>query len=98
MKIFLLLIFMLGSCARNNRDREFYGNIASGPGGLALVDPEEHVGGYGRPQCLVCHNADLNIHRGPYSVVNADALNVLVQNNGLEAYCLSCHSDNGIKP
>ena len=95
--IFLLFSLLLGSCSRNGRDREFYGNIAETPGGLALVDPAEHVGGYGRPQCLVCHNADLNIHRGPYSVVNAESLNVLVRNNGLEAYCLGCHSDNGIK-
>ncbi len=96
---FLLLILLtLLACSRNGRDREFYGNISETPGGLALVDPNEHQGGWGRPQCLVCHNADLNIHRGPYSVLNAEALNVLIRNNGLSAYCLGCHSNNGIQP
>ena len=92
----LLILLLLGSCSRNGRDRESYGDISGSPGGISLIDPAEHMGGYGRKQCLVCHNADLNIHRGPYAVINADALNVLIRNNGLEAYCLTCHSDNGL--
>lgn len=94
--LLLLSILFLYACDESQRDLEWYGDITNGPGGITLINPQEHMGGYGRGQCLVCHNAVLNIHRGANSVINPDALNQLARDNGEEAYCLTCHGPNGL--
>lgn len=85
-------------CGADSRDREDYGDIANGTGGIVLSDSAEHRGGYGRRQCLVCHNAALNIHRGPNSIINVDELNKAIHDRGEEAYCMTCHGNNGTVP
>ncbi|OGQ37307.1 MAG: hypothetical protein A3F16_04455 [Deltaproteobacteria bacterium RIFCSPHIGHO2_12_FULL_43_9] len=95
-----LLIFgtflLLVACDQTNRDLESYGDIAAGSGGITLINPAEHMGGYGRGACLMCHNAALNLHRGPNSLINVDALNQQIRDNGGDAYCLvRCHGPNG---
>lgn len=92
---FVLLLLILVSCGHKNPDRENYGDITNSPGGIVIINPEEHQGGFGRSQCLLCHNADLNIHRGANSLVDVNTLNELIRQNGLNAYCLNCHGDNG---
>ena len=91
-----LALTFLFACDESHRDLESYGDIASGPGGITLINPAEHYGGYGRRQCLVCHNAALNLHRGPNSLINPDELNRQIRENGEEAYCLVCHGSNGL--
>jgi hypothetical protein len=93
----LVASLALLSCrGQKSRDLEDYGDITNSPGGIALTSPDEHVGGWGRSDCLLCHNASLNIHRRPGSPVDADALNELVKKNGGSQYCLNCHGPNGI--
>ncbi|MEQ1665662.1 MAG: hypothetical protein ABL927_09835, partial [Bdellovibrionales bacterium] len=82
LRAFILILFVgstgstLLSCSREaSRDLENYGDINQSPGGIALVTPAEHPGGWGRRECLLCHNAALGIHRGPNSPIDAAALN-----------------------
>lgn len=93
----LAVLTFLG-CGDDSRDVERYGDITNGTGGIVLSDSAEHRGGYGRRQCLVCHNAALNIHRGPNSIINVDELNKAIRDRGEEAYCMTCHGSNGTVP
>lgn len=96
-KYLLLLLFLaLTHCGPDTKDRENYGNITQTPGGITLIDPDEHVGGYGKKECLVCHQAALNIHRSPTSPVNADTLLEEIKKQGEAKYCLTCHGPNGL--
>jgi hypothetical protein len=99
-RVVLLLCILVGvflhSGCGEDRQFEYYGDITTGPGGISLIDPNEHPGGFGRWQCLTCHNAT-RIHRNPGSAIaNPDLLNQLVKSNGLAAYCLICHGPNGL--
>lgn len=97
MKVFyFLILIVLLSCQGNDRQTENYGDIHSGPGGKNLVIPEEHQGGWGRSECLLCHNSALNIHRNYNSSLDAEAINLKVIENGGAKYCLTCHGDNGV--
>lgn len=99
-----IFIFFVGStgstllsCSREaSRDLENYGDINQSPGGIALVTPAEHPSGWGRRECLLCHNAALGIHRGPNSPIDAAALNEIIRQNGGSVFCLSCHGPNGV--
>lgn len=93
--LFLFLLLSLLSCGPDQRDREDYGDITQGPGGITLVSSVEHRGGYGRSECLLCHNAQYNLHRRPGSGLDADTLNQLILEQGGSAYCLTCHGNNG---
>lgn len=93
----LAMILLLGACQQSERQVENYGDVANGPGGISIIVPEEHVGGWGRRQCLLCHNAALNVHRRPESMIDADELLRLARENGEAQYCLSCHGPNGIE-
>lgn len=77
------------------KDREDYGNLTTPPNTIVLQDPDKHMGGYGRNECLICHNTALNVHRRPGAIINVDELNRMVR-DGLESkYCLTCHGMNG---
>lgn len=91
-----IILFFLVSCQGSDRKTENYGDISQSPGGKSLVIPEEHQGGWGRSQCLLCHNSSLNIHRNADSLVDAEAINARVQERQDSQYCLSCHGDNGV--
>ena len=99
-KLFLLtftltFVYNLIACGSDVRDRENYGNLSSPPGAIILNDPIKHMGGYGRHECLVCHNAALNIHQRPGAGIDINALNKAIQNGGESSYCLTCHGQNG---
>ena len=96
MKYLFLILLFLSACRNPNRDLENYGDINQSPGGKNLIISSEHQGGWGRRECLLCHNASLGIHRGPKSPIDADALNDLVRQNGGSTYCLTCHGPNGV--
>ena len=94
--LIVLLTVLLSSCqGQKERNLEDYGDITTGPGGLSLSTPEEHPGGWGRRDCFLCHNVQLNIHRRPNNGLNADGMAELARQRG-ESYCLSCHGPNGI--
>ena len=86
----------LAGCGNTARDTENYGDITATPGGIALVSPSEHQAGWGRSDCLVCHNISLNVHRRPGNNIDPEALNAAVRANGGSAYCLNCHGPNGL--
>lgn len=95
----LITALGLGACeGSKDRDLENYGDITASPGGIALTSPDEHVGGWGRKDCLLCHNAALNVHRDKGSPINVDKLNEAIRNGGESTYCLQCHGPNGIAP
>jgi hypothetical protein len=98
-KGWMLLLFLasgLPGCGSSTRDRENYGDLSVTPGGTAIVAAEEHPAGWGRRDCLVCHNAALNLHRRPGNGLNADAIAAAAQANGGSPYCLTCHGPNGL--
>ena len=90
-------------------DSENYGNILNSPAGLILVE-EEHQTGYGRPDCLVCHNTR-NIHNVNRTglpscsgeipplepCVDLDEVQAIV-NDGGQSSCSLCHGTNGVLP
>ena len=82
----LFSLVLLGACGPDSRDRENYGDITVSPGGISLIDPSEHRGGYGRRECLVCHNASLNLHRGPSAGIDVDQLNRDIRAGGEATY------------
>jgi hypothetical protein len=93
---FLMLSGGLIACeGSHNRDVENYGDLVNSSGGIVLNE-QKHIGGWGRKDCLLCHNAALNLHRDPNTTVNADSLNALIRNNGYSKYCMTCHGTNGV--
>jgi hypothetical protein len=90
------LIFVISSCGpARRRDRENYGDL-SAPGAILLNDPSKHSYGWGRTDCLVCHNVNLNVHRRAGSAANSEAINKAVMSGGESKFCLNCHGSNGI--
>ncbi len=97
MKAFVVILIFLGlSCQKADRTFENYGDINLSPGGKNLIITEEHVGGWGRGECLLCHNANLGLHRNAGSLIDVDALNELIRQNGGSKFCLTCHGPNGV--
>lgn len=98
MRIFIILVLaVLVGCQSNDRQVEDYGDITTGPGGKNLTIEAEHRGGWGRSDCLLCHQAALNVHRTSRSVIDPNALNEVIWNNGGSKYCLTCHGPNGVQ-
>lgn len=91
-----LFVIILGCGNKDARTIEQYGDVTTSPGGISLIDPNEHIGGWGRRDCLLCHNSSLNIHRGPSSSLDPDQINEQAWRNGGSKYCLSCHGPNGL--
>lgn len=99
MKLIFLFatLTILASCGPDSRDRENYGDLSKPAGAIVLNDPEKHIGGWGRQECLLCHNAALNLHRRPEAYIDVDVLNEKIRNGGESSYCLTCHGNNGIQ-
>ncbi len=91
-----LLVATVG-CGSDVRDRENYGDLGSMPGAIILDSPAKHWAGWGRKDCLLCHNAALNIHQRPGASIDVDKLNREIKNGGESRYCLTCHGSNGIQ-
>jgi hypothetical protein len=103
------LSMLLAACGSDGaNDSENYGNILNSPAGLILVE-EEHQTGYGRPDCLVCHNTN-NIHTvnrtglpscdevtPPASCIDLDEVQAIVSDGG-QSSCALCHGTNGVLP
>jgi hypothetical protein len=90
---YILLCMIFVSCGQKDKYREDYGIITN----TNLAISSKHMGGYGRSQCLLCHNASLNIHRRIGSSISSDAINLEVVANGVENTCLlKCHTGNGL--
>ncbi|MEK7690018.1 MAG: hypothetical protein AAB425_03255 [Bdellovibrionota bacterium] len=95
--LFAVAILNTAACGSGERDVEYYGDLSLTPGGIAITDPAEHRGGYGKRQCLLCHNPEYGLHRSRTSVLDADALNaVLRASSDPEGICLTCHGPNGL--
>lgn len=93
----ILSTMVLLGCQDYGRQTENYGTVSDGPGGINIIISEEHQGGWGRSECLMCHNASLNVHRNSNSVIDPDALNEEVWRNGGSRFCLKCHGPNGVE-
>ena len=92
----LLIVAACGT--EGSQEPEDYGNLLASPGGLIVLQ-EEHPDGWGRPDCLGCHNA-ANIHvvnrTGlPDAQIDLPGTRALVQAQG-QASCPQCHGDNGV--
>jgi hypothetical protein len=86
---YILLCLILTACGQRDKYRENYGVGTDSQ--LSVSD--KHMGGYGRTQCLLCHNVELNVHRGINSGETPQDAIRGAQAQG-SAYCLKCHSDN----
>ncbi len=73
---------------------EDFGNILDSPGGLVLEE-EEHIYGWGRSDCLMCHNLN-NIHLENRTGIDIDVEEIqeMTYEEG-ESVCMSCHGTNG---
>lgn len=90
--VFFLILFGCGSVADDSGEN--FGNILDSPSGLVLTE-EEHVYGWGRSDCLMCHNIN-NIHleNRTDTDIDVEAIQDTVAEEG-EAVCMNCHGSNG---
>jgi hypothetical protein len=89
----LCLLLVLTGCNPNStRDREDYGVITN----TQITDRAQHPAGWGRRDCLLCHNVS-NIHRRPGAPVDGDSIAQMARDNG-PGICLICHGTNGVSP
>ncbi len=89
------VIFGVIGCGPDARDRENYGDL-SAVGATNLNDSSKHTAGWGRKECLLCHNVNLNVHQRPGNSIDVNSLNQAIMNGGESKYCLKCHGTNGI--
>lgn len=82
------------NCGSATHQGEDYGDILETESGLILVE-SEHTYGWGRSDCLVCHNLE-NIHLVDNSGLGIDveAISEQTQDEGEEC-CAECHGTNG---
>lgn len=99
--ILLLVLLTLVGCGEgiHVRQVEDYGDVVQGPGGIQLVSQSEHAAGWGRRDCLLCHNAVYTLHRNVNSNLDAEAMTQTARSYGesYPVYCLSCHGPNGVE-
>jgi len=90
--IFFVALISCGSEADDNG--EDFGNILDSPSSLVLTE-DEHVYGWGRSDCLMCHNIN-NIHLQNRTDVTIDMEEIQdqVAEEG-ESICMDCHGSNG---
>jgi hypothetical protein len=88
----LIGFYLAAGCGNSTRDVENYGPLPT----VGLADPSQHGAGWGRADCLLCHNV-ANIHRDASSPVSGDAIAAGARAGG-SASCLPCHGPNGITP
>lgn len=98
----------LGGCGSDGAmETADYGNLLASPAGLVLV-AEEHPSGWGRPDCLVCHEVR-NMHvvnrtdlpdctpEVQQGCIDLAQIRGIIRSQG-QAACPQCHGDNGVKP
>ncbi len=106
------IALLLASCGSDGgMESEDYGNLLNSPAGLIVVE-QEHPTGYGRPDCLVCHELR-NIHAvnrtglpdctaTPDEAPSAACLDLAairaIVRDQKEASCAPCHGSNGVEP
>lgn len=84
----------ISACGDMNNTGENYGNILASPSGITLTE-ETHKGGWGRTDCLMCHNVN-NIHLVDRSGTGIDVAAIRQQTfDEGEASCRGCHGTNG---
>jgi hypothetical protein len=84
-------VLLLAGCGGSDRDPESY---HEGNGAVQLESVALHRGGYGRSDCLVCHNVELNVHRTPEVPLDIEAINENARKEGASS-CQVCHGGNG---
>lgn len=93
-------VLTLAACGSDGSNQpENYGNLLATPEGLVLVH-SEHPDGWGRPDCLVCHNSafihTVNRTGLPDSDIDLPGIQELVRLQG-QSSCPQCHGDNGVQ-
>jgi hypothetical protein len=75
-----------------------YGNLLASPAGLVVVE-EEHPTGWGRPDCLGCHEVRKMhvVNRTGVADLDMEAIREIVREEGNES-CVDCHGTNGVEP
>ena len=93
-----VLLVAVAGCGSSGPPCEDYGNLFNSPSGLILTQGE-HPTGWGRHDCLACHNVG-NIHcvnRTGVSTLNLADVREVVSRLG-QASCVECHGTNGVQP
>jgi hypothetical protein len=97
--IIVILLALAAGCGSSGPPQsEDYGNLFNSPAGLILVE-EEHVTGWGRPDCFSCHYVG-NIHiinRTGIPDLDLAAVREVVNQLGVQS-CPQCHGNNGVPP
>lgn len=96
--IFFLAVSMaIASCGSyNDISGENYGDITASPSSIILTEAE-HATGWGKADCLLCHNTE-NIHQVNRTSLDLDmaAIREIVEQRG-QASCTGCHGANGVE-
>ena len=103
-----IVVCLSAACGNDGaQEGEDYGNLLISPGGLIVLE-EEHPTGWGRPDCLTCHerrNAHIENRTGlancdevPDGVacIDLDEIQDLIRQQGDQS-CTQCHGDNGVQ-
>jgi hypothetical protein len=103
----LASVALTGCGSDGPMDSADYGNLLNSPAGLILV-AQEHPTGWGRPDCLVCHEVR-NMHvvnrtglpdctpAVQDACIDLPGIRAIINSEG-EASCAQCHGDNGVNP
>jgi hypothetical protein len=107
----LPVLLVIGGCGNSGSEEgDDFGNLLASPAGLIVVR-EEHPTGWGRPDCLACHEVR-NMHivnrtglpncddvPDPSSgdCIDLPEIQSIIHNQG-EDSCSLCHGDNGVTP
>ncbi|MFH1356496.1 MAG: hypothetical protein ABII18_05115 [bacterium] len=91
----LICLVSFLNCGSIDDSGENYGDLLDSPSGLVLTE-EEHVDGWGRADCLVCHSLS-NIHLVDRSDIGID-IDAIREDTFIDGEdgCADCHGDNGL--
>lgn len=103
-----LALVLLSACGTDGSlQSEDYGNLLDSPAGLVVAEVE-HPTGWGRPDCLACHETR-NIHAVnrtglpncsdtvTEACLDLDGIRAIVRDQGQNG-CAACHGENGVEP
>jgi hypothetical protein len=99
---------LLAACGNDGaQEGEDYGNLLASPGGLLVLEVE-HPTGWGRPDCVACHerrNAHNENRTGlancedvadDTNCIDLEEVRDLIRRQGQQS-CPQCHGDNGVQ-
>jgi hypothetical protein len=92
-----LLLFWLFGCGGVDEDEgQDFGNLFNGPEGI-ILSQDEHVAGWGRSDCLVCHPLEEihRVNRTGSGTLPLEDIREFVARAG-PGSCSVCHGDNGV--